>query len=193
MSQETPEFPANEMNLPLLKHPDYNLADWEQWDGRWELIDGVAYDMTPAPNTTHQGISLELTLRIGNLLEEARQKSGGGCRTFVAPTDVYLGPRTVVQPDLLIVCDPAKISVRGIEGPPDLVVEILSPRTASKDRTRKQWTYEAAGVLEYLIVDPEEKVGVLLRLEQGRYQEAARVEWGGRVSLLGGILPVQLG
>jgi len=181
------------MNLPLLKQPDYTLADWEQWDGRWELIDGVAYDMTPAPNTSHQAISLELTLRIGNLLEEARKKSGGGCRTFVAPTDVYLAPRTVVQPDLLIVCDPAKISVRGIEGAPDVVVEILSPRTASKDRSRKQWAYEAARVPEYLIVDPEEKVGLLLRLEQGHYVEAARVEWGGLVSLLGGTLPIQLG
>jgi len=181
------------MNLPLLKQPEYTLADWEQWDGRWELIDGVAYDMTPAPNLSHQEISTELTARLFGLLEEGRRKSGGDCKVFHAPTDVYLGSRTVVQPDLLIVCDPAKLSVRGIEGAPDVVVEILSPRTASKDRSRKQWAYEAAGVPEYLIVDPEEKVGLLLRLEHGHYVEAARVEWGGLVALLGGSLSVQLG
>ena len=72
-------------------------------------------------------------------------------------------------------------------------MEILSPRTASKDTVRKRWAYEAAGVPEYLIVDPDERVGVLLRLESGRYQEAARVEWGAVVALLGGTINVTLG
>lgn len=96
-------------------------------------------------------------------------------------------------PDLLVVCDPAKISKRGIEGAPDLVVEILSPSTAGKDVTRKWWAYEAAGIPEYLIVDPDERVGRLLRLEGGRYEEAARVEFGGVVALLGSKLSVTLG
>jgi Uma2 family endonuclease len=73
------------------------------------------------------------------------------------------------------------------------VVEILSPSTAGKDVTRKRWAYEAAGVPEYLIVDPDERVGLLLRLEDGRYEEAARVEWGAVVGLLDGKLPVSLG
>jgi len=84
-------------------------------------------------------------------------------------------------------------SARGIEGAPDLVVEILSPSTAGKDVTRKWWLYEAAGVLEYLIVDPTERVGRLLRLENGKYQDAARVEWGELVGLLGGHVSVTLG
>jgi Uma2 family endonuclease len=126
-------------------------------------------------------------------LEEAqRGATGGSCRVFVSPVDVFLGENTV-QPDLLAVCDPAKISERGIDGPPDLVVEVLSASTAGKDLTRKRWIYEAAGVPEYLTVDPEERVGVLLRLEGGRYEEAARVEWGVVVALLGGRLPVTLG
>jgi Uma2 family endonuclease len=99
----------------------------------------------------------------------------------------------VVQPDLLVVCDPAKISPRGIEGAPDLVVEILSPSTAGKDVTRKWWLYEAAGVQEYLIVDPAEKVGRLLHLVAGRYEDAARVEWGAMVAILGGRLSITLG
>lgn len=96
----------------------------------------------------------------------------------------------MVIPDLLVVCDPAKINPRGIEGPPDLVVEILSPSTAAKDIVRKRWTYEAAGVPEYVIVDPDEQVGLLLRLENRRYEEAQRVVWGTVVKLLGGRLSI---
>ena len=149
--------------------------------------------MTPAPSTDHQEISSNLHAGIWNALAEAKRRTGGGsCKVFAAPTDVYL-ESGVVQPDLLVVCDPAKVSHRGIEGPPDLVVEILSPRTAQKDWTSKRWAFEAAGVQEYLIADPDERVGVLLRLEAGRYQEASRVEWGARVALLGGNISVKLG
>ena len=131
-----------------------------------------------------------LAFAIESALREARKASGGGdCRLFLAPTDVFLDTGVVI-PDLLVVCDPAKISPRGIEGPPDLVVEILSPSTASKDTVRKRWTYEAAGVPEYLIVDPDEQVGLLLRLEKGRYEEAQRVAWGTLVGLLGGRLSI---
>ena len=180
------------MSLPQLKPPPYTLADWATWDGRWELIHGVAYDMTPAPSLGHQELSMALSVQIANQLEEARKGTGGGCQVLAAPTDVFL-EGGVVQPDILIVCDPAKRSARGIEGPPDVVVEILSPNTAAKDTVRKRWLYEAAGIPEYLIVDPEEKVGLLLRLEAGRYEEAARIEWGGLVAILGGALTIRLG
>jgi len=183
---------GNTMSLPQPKAPAATLADWETWDGRWELINGVAYDMTPAPSPDHQAVSSNLHGAIWTLLEEARRKHGDGCRVFAAPLDVFL-PSGVVQPDLLVVCDPARITQRGIEGAPDLVVEILSPSTAGKDLTRKRWAYEAAGVPEYLIVDPDGRVGLLLRLHDGRYEEAARVEWGTVVALLGGRLPVTLG
>ena len=90
-------------------------------------------------------------------------------------------------------CDRARISERGIEGAPDLVVEILSPSTAEKDLSRKQWLYEAAGVPEYLILYPDQQVGVLLSLEGSHYVEKARVEWGSLVALMGGTLTVPLG
>ena len=181
------------MSLPQLKHPGYTQEDWKTWEGRWELINGIAYDMTPAPSTTHQEMVGSLYFQLRGALEETTRKSGGGgsCRAFVAPVDVFLGDNTV-QPDLLVVCDPAKVSERGIEGAPDLVVEILSPSTAGKDLTRKRWAYEAARVPEYLIVDPEERVGVLLRLVEGRYEEAARVEWGALVAVLGEKLSITL-
>lgn len=181
------------MSLPQAKTTGHTLEEWQTWDGRWELINGVAYDMTPSPGTEHQRVSVRLTVAISASLEAGKQKAGGGgCEVFSAPIDVFL-PSGVFVPDLLVVCDPAKISKRGIEGAPDLVVEILSPSTAGKDLTRKRWAYEAARVPEYLIVDPDEQVGLLLRLENGRYEEAARVEWGSVVGLLGGKLPVTLG
>jgi Uma2 family endonuclease len=182
------------MSLPQPKHTGYALEDWKAWEGRWELIDGIAYDMTPAPSFEHQRISTKLLLAIGNALEEARRKTGSGeCEVLAAPLDVFL-LSGVVQPDLVVVCDPAKKSARGVEGAPDLVVEILSPSTASKDMTRKRWAYEEAGVPEYLIVDPEDHVGVLLRLDNDkRYQEVARIEWGALAVLLGGKLSIPLG
>jgi Uma2 family endonuclease len=181
------------VNLPQLNHPGYTIEDWRSWEGRWELINGVAHDMTPAPSFSHQRISADLHVSITLLLREAKRKAGGGtCEALAAPLDVFL-ESGVFQPDLVVVCDPVKKSERGVEGAPDLVVEILSPRTAQKDWTSKRWAYEAAGVPEYLIVDPDERVGVLFRLEAERYGEAARVEWGAVVDLLGGKLAVTLG
>ncbi|MDP2876528.1 MAG: Uma2 family endonuclease [Holophaga sp.] len=183
------------MSLPQLKHPGYTIEDWKSWEGRWELINGVPYDMTPAPNVEHQRVSRTLTVAITTALEGAKQKSGSGeCEAFAAPIDLFLpGEESVYQPDLLVVCDPSKIAGHGIVGVPDLVVEILSPSTASKDMTRKRWSYEAAGIPEYLIVDPDERVAVLLRLKSERYEETARVEWGTGVALLGGKLAITLG
>jgi Uma2 family endonuclease len=128
---------------------------------------------------------------IANALAEGQRKAGGSCLVLFAPLDVYLGD-SVVQPDLVIICDESKVSKRGIDGPPEVVVEILSPRTAIKDLNRKWWLYEAAGVPEYLIIDPDEKVGRLLRLVHGLYVEAARVSFGALVPLCGGKLPVIL-
>lgn len=192
MKPEPRQTGANPMSLPNRKQPPHTLADWETWEGRWELINGVAYDMTPAPSLAHQEISMALSVRIFEQIEKAKGLGGGDCRVFAAPTDVFLGD-SVVQPDVLVVCDPTRLSARGVEGAPDLVVEILSPRTAAKDVVRKRWTYEAAGIPEYLIVDPEERVGLMLRLDARRYEEAARLEWGSMVALLGGSLAVQLG
>ena len=149
--------------------------------------------MTTAPSTEHQAISLSLAARMFAVLELARTKGGGGgCAVFAAPTDVFLASG-VVQPDLLIVCAPAEVSARGIEGPPDLVVEILSPTTGQKDLTTRRWLYEAARVPEYLLVYPEERRAERLTLGADRiYQTSDRIEWGGRLSLLSGRVVIPL-
>jgi Uma2 family endonuclease len=117
---------------------------------RYEIIDGVIYDMSPSPNTRHQIISSNLHGTFYAYLK------GKACRVFSAPFDVYLkdGVDEWVIPDLTIVCDLSKLQDKGCVGAPDLVVEILSKATAVKDRTVKLKLYRAAGIKEYWIVDP---------------------------------------
>ena len=129
----------------------FTYDDYAGWpdDERWELIDGVAYDMSPAPIVKHQTI-------VGNffaLLREALK--GKSCIPIVSPVDVVFSKHDVVQPDIIVVCDPAKITEKNIQGAPDLVIEILSPSTTSKDRWKKKQLYEKNGVREYVIIDPD--------------------------------------
>jgi Uma2 family endonuclease len=130
----------------------FSWAEYRSWpdDERWELIDGVAYAMSPAPSTRHQAIVGGLFARI------EQQLRGRPCRPFVAPTDVKLSEQDVVQPDILVVCRPERIHDSHIEGAPDLIVEVLSPNTAARDLRQKKALYERAGVREYLLIDPLE-------------------------------------
>jgi Uma2 family endonuclease len=134
----------------------YTWADYCSWpDGeRWELIDGVAYNMSPAPSIRHQDVVVRLASRI------EQQLRGRSCRPFVAPTDVKLSDCDVVQPDILVICDPARITASHIEGPPDMIVEVLSPGTSAKDLRPKKALYERVGVREYLVVDPLEHYAI---------------------------------
>ena len=137
--------------MPLVRPNErFTYADYLTWpEGeRWELVDGEAFAMTPAPSFRHQRV----TGRIYYLLEAALQQ--GPCVPCVSPVDVVLAQDTVVQPDVVVVCDPSKIEPGGICGAPDLVVEVLSPSTALRDRRTKRDLYERYGVREYLTVDP---------------------------------------
>ncbi len=152
---------------PLRRH---SWSDYQQWpdEERWELIDGVAYNMTPAPTTKHQSM-------VGNLFSALMQHlSGKPCRPFIAPTDVKLSDFDVVQPDILAVCDASKITPSHIEGAPDLVVEVLSPSTSTKDLREKRALYQRAGVAEYLVIDPLEHYAILFRLsDDGQFDPGA--------------------
>ncbi len=142
------------MTAPSLRTPDerFSWRDYQTWpaETRWEIIDGIAYAMSPAPSTRHQRVAGKLHAHFDRIL------SGRGCTPFIAPTDVKLSEFDIVQPDILIVCDPAKIGESHIEGVPDVVVEILSPATSAKDLREKKALYERAGVKEYVVVDPLE-------------------------------------
>ncbi|MCR4319047.1 MAG: Uma2 family endonuclease [Candidatus Brocadiaceae bacterium] len=156
------------MGYPLKKESErkFTWTDYLTWheDERWEVIDGEAYCMTPAPSIRHQDIVVNLATRL-------KQKLGGGpCRPFVAPTDVVLSEYDVVQPDILVVCDKKKITDANIQGAPDLIIEVLSPNTSLKDKREKKSLYERFGVREYIIVDPlEQYVERFLFEDDGTY------------------------
>ena len=155
----------------------YTYGEYRTWpdDERWELIDGVAWNMSPAPAPRHQRVLIEIARRMADYLE------GKKCRVYPAPFDVLLAddPRededevaTVVQPDISVVCDPSKITERACVGAPDLAVEILSPSTTWKDVEIKRKLYERHGVREYWLVDPGNHVIHLYMLQDnGRYSE----------------------
>lgn len=125
---------------------------------RIEMIDGRFYNMAAA-TVVHQRIAL----MIGNVFENFINENNGSCMVSLAATDVRLDcdDKTVVQPDVLIVCDRDKIKKQMIEGAPDLVVEVLSPSNSYMDLVIKLKKYQKAGVREYWIVLPEEK-GILV-------------------------------
>ena len=147
----------------------YTYADYLTWDDdkRYELIDGVAYLMSPAPSPEHQDILRELSLIIGVFLK------GKSCKLYFAPLDVRLNANrrndTVVQPDLIVVCDKTKIDGHGYAGAPDLVIEVLSPSTKRHDRITKLDLYQKAGVREYWVVDPETTSVQVFILKDGQY------------------------
>ena len=154
---------------PIRKDNRYTVRDYLSWDDgeRWELIDGVPYAMSPAPRVVHQAIVTELSRLLGNFFHDKP------CRVLVAPVDVYFheseDDETVVQPDLLVVCDKGKIHDRGIIGAPDFIVEVISPTSAGRDFTNKAALYEREGVFEYWIVSPGEKAFFKNTLADGKY------------------------
>lgn len=140
----------------------YTWQDYLTWpdEERWEVIDGEAYDMSPSPTPRHQNIA-------GNFFAILREKlMGKPCRVFIAPLDVYLDDYNFIQPDVLVVCDQRKIQDR-IYGAPDVIVEVLSPSTALKDKREKKRLYERFGVKEYIIVHPDEMIVERYWLEDG--------------------------
>ena len=120
-------------------------------DERWELIDGVLYRMAPAPNTNHQRALFNLVSAFVLHFSQFGQQG----RLFFAPTDLILSDGTTVQPDMLFVSEDRRgiIALHGCEGPPDLVVEVLSPSNTAHDLETKRELYARFGIPEYLILD----------------------------------------
>lgn len=159
----------------------YTYADYLTWQFREmvELIRGKVVQMSPAPSAAHQRISGSLNRIISTFL------LGKPCEVFAAPFDVRLplppGKQTddkvdtVVQPDLSIICDPAKIDDRGCNGAPDWIIEILSQSTSQVDLTDKFEVYQYAGVREYWIIHPYECTVLTYRLNAAGKYEPVRI------------------
>lgn len=168
------------MALPQLKKGmNFTYGDYVNWPGdeRWELIEGYAYNMSPAPSRRHQKISRDLEFQIVNFL------AGKPCEVYDAPFDVRLPEadeqdediETVVQPDIVVVCDKNKLDEKGCRGAPDLIIEILSPFTAPKDMKVKLSLYEKHGVKEYWIVQPTDNIVLVFKLGKNKKYEKPEV------------------
>ncbi len=162
---------------PLAKNFEerYTYNDYLNWnDGeRWEIINGVAYNMSPSPTPKHQRIGLIIKKTF--LVNEKKLKK---CFLFDAPTDVVFDEYNVVQPDIFIVCDKNKIKEKNIQGAPDLIIEITSPSTELKDRREKLNLYEKFEVKEYIIVNSErEYVERYYLTEEGKYKRPEIFNW----------------
>ncbi|MBQ9059906.1 MAG: Uma2 family endonuclease [Firmicutes bacterium] len=120
-------------------------------DGRGELIDGVIFNLA-SPSITHQLIQTQLAAALTSYI----QANSGDCLTFTCPLDVHIekDEKTVLQPDVLVICDRDLIRGEVIWGAPDLVIEILSPSTQERDLGAKHLKYQSSGVREYWIIDP---------------------------------------
>lgn len=151
------------------KPGEWTFEDYRQLtaktDTRYEIIAGVLYKMPP-PSTLHQEIVMKLILRLGSLIET--QSSG---ILYPSPIEVVLPEATPVQPDLVFIQDGRRniIKPNRIEGPPDLVVEILSPSSVRYDRVTKFEVYESGGVQEYWVLNPKTKSVEIYNLEEGLY------------------------
>lgn len=161
------------MAFALEKDKHYTYRDYLTWpdEARYEILDGQAYMMAPAPLRVHQDVA-------GEIFVQAKQAlRGKPCHALIAPLDVRL-PRpnqadeetdVVVQPDVLVVCDAGKLDKRGVRGAPDWVVEVLSPATAGRDQIEKRRIYERHGVAEYWLVHPTDRILTVYRLQNGEY------------------------
>lgn len=150
------------------KQTSYTYEDYLNFDDdeRYEIIDGELYNMSPAPCYTHQNIFGALFYQLYSYFIDKP------CKVVAAPFDVRLSAKptqsskikTTVQPDISIICDEEKIDEKGCMGAPDLIVEIISPSTASRDHIVKKALYEKHGVKEYWLVDPINRISTIYRL-----------------------------
>ena len=149
--------------MPPALQPQPEIITLDQYevlpeDKRVEVFDGVVYDMS-SPSQIHQTLSMELSNIIYNYIKNKK----GSCQVFSAPFDVKLSdkPLTIVQPDIMVICDKDKLDGKRCNGAPDFIIEIVSPNNPADDYIRKLYYYKNAGVREYWIVDPRRKTVIV--------------------------------
>jgi Uma2 family endonuclease len=146
--------------------PHYTYDDYVKWEGKWELIHGIPYAMSPAPMIRHQQISNKIARELDEILEACE-----ACRALL-PVDWKVSDDTVVQPDNLVIChepqNPAYLTKA-----PEIVFEVVSPSTAMKDTGVKFSIYEREGVKYYVIVHPDDRVAKVYENRDGRFVKIA--------------------
>jgi len=143
--------------------PYYTYEDYCKWEGRWELIEGIPFAMSPAPNMKHQWIVVNIVSELRSALKESKCKN---CKVYDF-IDLKIEEDTILQPYCSIICGATKKNY--LDFPPTVVVEILSDSTALKDRITKFSIYEKFGIKYYLIADPEKESIEIYFLEDSKY------------------------
>lgn len=154
------------MSISDKYRPQFTVEDYLQWKGRWELIDGMPYSLTGARNIIHQ----KTTGSLHSIFRQSIDKNCAGCEV-VFLLNWKINNKSIVQPDLIVVC--RKITTDYLEFTPSLIIEILSPSTAYKDRHEKFELYEQEGVQYYLLVDPQFNKIEIYQLIENKYQPVA--------------------
>jgi len=153
--------------MAVLKYENfqyYTYQDYKEWEGRWELIDGIAYSMSPAPYPKHQRVVSHIWRELDKNLECLNKN----CEVYISPVDWKINDNTTVQPDVAIFCEDT--DKQFFSKTPPIVVEVLSKATAIKDVTTKFKLYEKEGVEFYIIVEPNSEISDIFRLIDGEYQ-----------------------
>lgn len=175
------------------KQGEYTIEDYYALpdDRRVELIDGVIYDMS-SPTFVHQDILSELFWQIKRFIDSKK----GTCKPLMSALDVRLDcdNKTIVQPDILIICDKNKNKIRrwGLMGAPDFALEVLSPSTRKKDMTLKLMKYADAGVREYWILDPDRQKLIVYDLEHEEFPVIYDLKGTAPVNIFNGELAIDL-
>ena len=143
--------------------PHYTYDDWVHWEGAWELIEGHPIAMSPAPIPAHQRAAAELITELTLALRESRCKK---CKVYDS-LDYKIFNDTILVPDIMIIC--GEVKKKYLDFPPSLVVEILSPSTALRDRHTKYELYQQQSVKYYLIIDADKKNIEVYTLQEEQY------------------------
>jgi len=150
-------------------YPSYTYEDYQLWEGKWELIYGIAYAMAPAPMIKHQNISNKIARYLDEALENCKK-----CQALL-PVDWRIDEQTVVQPDNLVICH-KPMHEAYLSKAPKIIFEVLSKSTAVKDKNLKFDLYEKEGVEYYIMVSPNDTLAKIYKLNsEGSYKKMADV------------------
>lgn len=159
------------MSTAARYEPRYTVDDYQQWQGDWELIHGVAISMTPSPFGRHAKALTDMAAAFKHAVDNATRRSADCQAVVLTEIDWIVGSDTVVRPDLVVVC--GGVPERHVESPPAIVVEVLSPSTRDRDCTVKKDLYLRAGVSWYVLIDPDNNTRDVLE----RVGTAGQVAW----------------
>lgn len=151
------------MGTLKLEDIHYTYADYKLWEGDWELYDGIAVAMSPAPIRKHQSIESEIIYNVRNQLDD--------CTTceVLAEVDYKISDDTILRPDVVLTC--GETNENYLTKAPEIIVEIISKSTAKRDETYKFDIYEAEKVNYYIIVYPDDLIAKVYKLDEKKYDK----------------------